>query len=73
MNKLLLLAAALIQLHGPDGQTIFLNPQQITNFRVPRGGEREHFVRGARCLVFLTDGRYLSIQEPCEQLQQQLK
>ena len=72
MLEVLLIAAAFIQLHAPDGQVIYLNPEHITNLRKPRGTDQGHFIRGTQCVVFTTDGKYLSIAESCERIREML-
>jgi len=61
-----LFASVFIILHAPDGQVIYLNPDQVTNIRKPRRTEDGHFVRGTNCLVFTTDGKYFATHESCE-------
>jgi hypothetical protein len=58
-----LVLAALIVLHAPDGQIIYLNPDQVTNIRKPRG--EGHFIKGTQCLVFMVDGKFFSTVESC--------
>lgn len=69
---IMLIAAAFIQLHAPDGQIIYLNPDQITNLRKPRGQDQQHFIKGTNCVVFTTDGKYISVYESCEQIRKAL-
>ena len=69
----LLIAASLIVLHAPDGQVIYLNPDQVTNLRKPRGVNEGHFIRGTNCLVFTTDGKYFSTVEHCIEVEKLLK
>jgi len=68
----LLIAASLIQLQAPDGQIIYVNPDQITNIRKPRGIDQGHFVKGTNCLVFTVDGKYFAIVEPCEEVRNKM-
>lgn len=68
MNALLGLAAATwVMLHGPNGQVVYLNTAQITNIRTPRG--EGHFGAGVRCLLFMTDGKYVGVLETCPTVQ----
>jgi hypothetical protein len=60
------LVILLITLTGPDQQAIEVNPNEIVALREPRG--TDHFARGTRCLVFTSDGKYLSVMETCEKV-----
>ena len=60
------LALQLILLTGPDNQRIEVNPNAVTNFRSPRGND--HFAPGVHCLVFLSDGKPLTVIETCDQV-----
>jgi hypothetical protein len=68
-----LLAASFIILHAPDGQVIYLNPDQVTNIRKPRGTETGHFARGTNCVVFTTDGKHFATLEICESIRNLLQ
>lgn len=61
-----LIALRLILLTGPDNQRIEVNPDAVTNFRPPRGND--HFAPGVKCLVFLSDGKPLTVIETCDQV-----
>ena len=68
---MLLLTAAiaafhLIQLHGPNGQQIDLNPHEISSIREPSEGSEGHFEKGTRCLVFMTNGKVNAVSEDCD-------
>ena len=61
---------ALIELHGPGGHRIYVNPNEITSIREPqtKGG----FTKDARCLVYLTNRNFITVRETCEQVRQKL-
>ena len=59
-----MVAFKLIQLHGPSGQLIDINPDQVVTLREPRADEG-HFPRGIRCIVNMTDGKLNVVQEDC--------
>ena len=62
-----LAALQLIFVHGPDGQRIELNVDQISSIREPR--EREgHFAREVQCLVFMTNGKWIGVIETCDEV-----
>jgi hypothetical protein len=62
---------ALIELHGPDGHTIHVNPAEITSLRAPQtpGG----FAKGTRCLITLTNRSFIAVAETCDQVRQKLE
>ena len=43
-----LIELALVELHGPTGQRIFVNPHEVTSVREPQA--RDHFAKGTHCL-----------------------
>ena len=69
---MLILAAllALIELHGPGGHRIYVNPNQITSLREPqtKGG----FTKDARCLIVLTNRNLITVTETVVQVRQKL-
>lgn len=67
----ILLAIALVELQAADGHRVMLNTGEVTYFREPRDGE--HFVKGAKCLVFLSDGRFISVIETCDEVEQKFQ
>jgi hypothetical protein len=68
-----LVVAVLIELHSPDGQVVFLNPDQVVNIREPRGIDKGHWGAGTRCLVLTTDGKFFTTSENCTQIREKLK
>jgi hypothetical protein len=68
------LVVVLILLHGPGGHEIRINPEQVTSLRAAKPGEDNKFLtEGAHCMVSLTDGKFVSVVEPCEAVQQMLE
>jgi hypothetical protein len=68
---LMLMAVQFIVLTGPDKQIIHVNPKAIIDLRPPRGND--HFAPGTHCLVFLSDGKPLTVQETCDQVKHLLE
>lgn len=66
-----LLAFKLVQLHGPNGQLIEINRDEVVSLRQPRGDEK-HFHSDVRCLVFTSDGKFTGVQESCTEVQDKL-
>jgi len=67
----LLIAVHLIQLTGIDKQIIELNPDSVATLRGPR--ETDLIAKGAKCLVFTTDGKYVSVTETCAEVHRLLE
>ena len=53
----------LIELHGPGGQLIYLNPAEVSSVREPL--HAEHFMSGSRCLIYLTNRNFITVSENC--------
>lgn len=60
----------LVQLTGPDGQKVFVNPMEITTLRVlsKLAVVSEHFPKGSHCVIVTTNGKFLPVQETCERV-----
>ena len=60
-----MVAFKLIQLHGPDGQEIDVNPHEVASLREPSSISEGHFPKGVRCVVVMTNGRFNLVKEDC--------
>jgi hypothetical protein len=58
------LVLSLVQLTGPDGQLVEVNPAHVVTVREPRNIEG-HFHNDVKCLVHLDDGKFVAVIEPC--------
>lgn len=58
------LALVLVQLHGPNSQTIWVNPQEVVSVRAPRAAD--HFGGQVRCLIEMTDGKFVNVTDTCD-------
>jgi hypothetical protein len=63
-----LAAVQFVVLHGPGGQELYVNPEQITSIREPVGTDLRHFPRGTHCVVVTTSGKFLAVREPCAEV-----
>lgn len=61
----MILLVALIYLHGPGGQPIFINPDEVVSVRKPRPDEG-HFSKEVHCLVNTADGKFATVVEDCD-------
>lgn len=59
----------LIVLHGPDGREIDISVDEITSVqcRMP-GVKNSLMVEGVNSVINLTDGKYVSVKETCQQV-----
>jgi hypothetical protein len=62
---------ALIEVHGPTHQRIFINPREITSLREPL--LKDGFARGTRCLIYLTNRNFIAVTETCDQVRDKLR
>jgi len=67
----LLSAIALIELHGPTGQSIWVNPQEITSLREPLASNQAHYPRGTRCTVVMVNGS-IAVHDTCTQVRDRI-
>ena len=67
-----LFVMALIQLTGPGGQHIEVNPAEVSSLREPRGVHSGHFAAGTRCIVIMANGNLISAGETCAEISQRL-
>jgi hypothetical protein len=56
----------LIQLHGPGGTQIDVNPHEISSLRDPSVVPEGHFAKGIKCLLFMTNGKVVAVTEDCD-------
>lgn len=67
MGLCALLALVFLELHGPTGQVLELNPAEISSLREPLDltlGHR-HWVKGTNCVVVMTNGGFIGVTEDC--------
>jgi hypothetical protein len=71
-------ATILIILHTGDGSEININPAQVTSLRKARPADHfpsseKYFSDKVRCMVNLTDGKFLTVIEECEAIRKMLQ
>jgi hypothetical protein len=69
----ILIALHFIFVHGPDGQRVELNVNEISSVREPRDTEGQHFAKGTNCLVFMTNGKWFGTKEECDVVLDKIK
>jgi hypothetical protein len=65
-----LLAATLylISVHGPGGQGIEINVREISSIRQVREVADMHFSKDIRCIVIMTNGKFIGVMEDCQEV-----
>jgi hypothetical protein len=64
---------AMIQLHGPGGQVIDINPLEITSLREPQANSESHFGKGIHCIIKMTNGAINAVVEQCEMIRVEIE
>jgi hypothetical protein len=70
---MIFLVVIFLELHGPNGQVVEINPDEISSLRVPQAGSEHHFAKGTHCLVQMTNGNINAVAETCQAILQTLK
>jgi hypothetical protein len=68
---MIFIATLLIAVTTVDGAKVYVNPAFITKLypsKESEGLSNELIVKGVRCIVTMTDGKFLSVTEPCDYL-----
>lgn len=66
-------ALELLELHGPDGQRYYVNPEHISSLRQPTRSDAEHyFPRHVRCVVVTDNGKFIAAVETCDDIRNRL-
>jgi hypothetical protein len=68
IDALILVVLQLVLLHGPDGQEIEVNVAEISTLREPREDAQQHFGKNVNCVVIMTNGKFVSVREPCHKI-----
>ena len=65
----LLIAVKLVLLHTVDGRETLVNPQQVASMSARKVGEENKLlVGGVECAIGLTNGKIISVVEPCDEV-----
>ena len=64
-------ATVLILLHAPGGNLIHVNPAAVTSMHASVPGKPNEMVTNdARCMVGLSDGKFVSVVETCDRVRE---
>jgi hypothetical protein len=68
----IVVALLLVQVTTADGAKVFINPEFVTKLyptkEAAHRAPNELVVKGARCVVTTSDGKFLSVLEECDYL-----
>jgi hypothetical protein len=59
------LVLTLIELHGPTGQVLEINPALVSSLRQPIDTQRQHWGQGTHCVVVMSNGGFIAVAEDC--------
>jgi len=75
VEPIALAICAMALLHRIDGGAVAVAPGQVTSLhgKAPANASNKAVAAGARCVIWLTDGKLLSVIESCEQVRRLLE
>ena len=62
----------MIILHSASGVEIDVNTATITNMRSPEPGHK-HFTPDVKCLINMSDGKFVTVRETCEEVRRAME
>lgn len=69
----LLAAIELLELHGADKQTVYINPAEVSSLRQPTSTDLQHyFPKHVNCVVVTTNGKFYATIEGCRHIRDML-
>jgi uncharacterized protein YlzI (FlbEa/FlbD family) len=64
----------LVLLHTVDGRATLINPEQVASMSSHvEGGKNKLLVETVQCVIGLTNGKIVSVVEPCDEVKQLLE
>jgi hypothetical protein len=67
VNLWLVAATHWMLLHGVANQSYWVNMDTVTSLRAPLPSDlRGSFAAGTRCVVLMSDGKFIAVTESCE-------
>ena len=74
MIALLLVTLQLVIFHTVDGHEVAINPAHITNMIAAKDDqENKLFTDSVRCVINLTDGKFITVAESCDMVRRRLE
>jgi len=70
MDGIIAILFELVALHTVDGREIDINPAEITQLHESKIDDSPDrlMVKGVRCVVSTTDGKFISVTEDCSEI-----
>ena len=66
----IVLALVLVQVTMADGAKVYVNPEFVVKIyptkEASQGTPNTLVVKGAKCVITMNDGKFLSVLEPCD-------
>jgi hypothetical protein len=70
----LLIALQLVVFHTVDGHEVAINPAQVTSMYAAKDDQKNKlFTDSVRCLIGLTDGKFVTVAENCDVVKRRLE
>jgi len=66
------LVMVFVELHGPTGQVLEINPAEISSLREPIDLNTRHWAKGTRCIVVMSNGGFIAVSEDCPAVVQKI-
>jgi len=70
IEAIVVAAAQFIILHSVDGRAFYINPKHIVSTSQAKG---KLVVDAVQCVVYTTDGRFITVAETCESLKMRIE
>lgn len=64
LARLIITSVSFVSLHGPGGQGVFLNVEEISSVRENAEGDASYH-EDIHCVVIMTNGKAIGIAEAC--------
>jgi hypothetical protein len=64
-----------VELHGPNGARLFVNPHEVTSVRDATKAmiAQHHVAAGSHCALLMSNGNLITVQERCDEVRQKLE
>jgi hypothetical protein len=74
MTLVQFLALVFVELHGPTGQVLEINPAEVSSLRQPLDAAlgHRHWTAGTKCIVVMTNGGVVAVAEDCPTVVQKM-
>ena len=70
---ILTVAIVLIELHGPDGHRVEVNPAEVSSLREDRPSDAGLLAEGVNCVLGMTNGKFIAVVEDCAVVKRKLE